>query len=95
MSSETALTEERKVGTTSSRHGSYVWGYTHATMAGNSGLQQRELKRILKAGLSWNCRLQLACMNVELLVTVGQHTTVNTFSGLVHTARQVMEVGNT
>jgi hypothetical protein len=34
-------------------------------------------------------------MNVELLVTVGQHTTVNTFSGLVHTARQVMEVGNT
>ena len=33
-------------------------------------------------------------MNVELLVTVGQHTTVNTFSGLVHTARQVMEVGN-
>ena len=83
------------MGTTSSRHGSYVWGYTHATMAGNNGLPQRELERILKAGLSWNCRLQLACMNVELLVTVGQHTTVNTFSGLVHTARQVMEVGNT
>ena len=95
MSSETAPNGERKVGMTSSRHGSYAWGYTHATMAGNSGLQQRELKRILKAGLSWNCRLQLACMNVELLVTVGQHTTVNTFSGLVHTARQVMEVGNT
>ena len=95
MSSETALTEERKVGTTSSRHGSYVWGYTHATMAGNNGLPQRELERILKAGLSWNCRLQLACMNVELLVTVGQHTTVNTFPGLVHTARHVMEVGNT
>ena len=34
-------------------------------------------------------------MNVELLVTAGQHTAVNTFSGLVHTARQVMEVGNT
>jgi hypothetical protein len=49
----------------------------------------------IKANLSWNCRLQLACMNVELLVTVGQHTTVNTFPGLVHTARQVMEVGNT
>ena len=83
------------MGTTSSPHGPYVWGYTHATMAGNNGLPQRELERILKAGLSWNCRLQLACMNVELLVTVGQHTTVNTFSGLVHTARQVMEVGNT
>ena len=63
-------------------------------MVGNNGLQQRELKRIPKADLSWNCRLQLAYMNVELLVTVGQHTTVNTFSGLVHTARQVMEVGN-
>ena len=44
---------------------------------------------------SWNCRLQLACMNAELLVTAGQHTAVNTFPGLVHTARHVMEVGNT
>ena len=33
-------------------------------------------------------------MNVELLVTAGQHTAVNTFSGLVHTARHVMEAGN-
>ena len=95
MSSETALTEERKVGTTSSRHGSYVWGYTHATMAGNNGLPQRELERIPKAGLSWDCRLQLACMNAELLVNAGQHTALNTFPGLVHTARHVMEVGNT
>ena len=94
MSSETAPTGERKVGTRSSRHGSYVWGYTHATMAGNNGLPQRELERILKAGLSWNCRLQLACMNVESLVTAGQHTAVNTFPGLVHTARHVMEAEN-
>ena len=34
-------------------------------------------------------------MNVELLVTAGQHTAVNTFPGLVHTARHVMEAGNT
>ena len=34
-------------------------------------------------------------MNVELLVTAGQHTAVNTFPGIVHTARQVMEVGDT
>ncbi len=59
-----------------------------------SRLPQRELERIPKTDLSWNCRLKLACMNVELLVTAGQHTAVNTFSGLVHTARQVMEVGN-
>jgi hypothetical protein len=34
-------------------------------------------------------------MKVELLVTVGQHTTVNTFPGLVHTARHTTKVGNT
>ena len=49
----------------------------------------------IKAGLSWDCRLQLACMNVESLVTAGQHTAVNTFPGIVHTARQVMEAGDT
>ena len=63
-------------------------------MAGNNGLPQRELERILKAGLSWNCRLQLACMNAELLVNAGQHTALNTFPGLVHTARHVMEADN-
>ena len=34
-------------------------------------------------------------MKPESLVIVGQHTTVNTFPGLVHTARQTMEVTNT
>ncbi len=48
-----------------------------------------------KAGLSSDCRLQPACMKSELLVTVGQHTTVNTFPGLVHTARHTTKVGNT
>jgi hypothetical protein len=48
-----------------------------------------------KADLSSDCRLKLACMKVELLVTVGQHTTVNTFPGLVHTARHTTKVGNT
>ena len=32
-------------------------------------------------------------MKVELLVTVGQHTTENTFPGLVHTARHTTKVG--
>ena len=49
----------------------------------------------IKAGLSSDCRLQLACMKSELLVTVGQHTAVNTFPGLVHTARHTTKVGNT
>ena len=34
-------------------------------------------------------------MKVELLVTAGQHTAVNAFPGLVHTARHVMEAGST
>ena len=34
-------------------------------------------------------------MNADLLVIAGQHTAVNTFSGLVHTARQVSKVGRT
>ena len=34
-------------------------------------------------------------MKTELLVTAGQHTAVNMFPGLVHTARHVMKVSNT
>jgi hypothetical protein len=49
----------------------------------------------IKIGPSSDCRLQLACMKSDLLVTVGQHTAVNTFPGLVHTARHVTEVANT
>jgi hypothetical protein len=48
-----------------------------------------------KLGLSSDWRLQPASMKPELLVTVGQHTTVNTFPGLVHTARHTTKVGNT
>ncbi len=79
---------------TSSQHGSYAWGYTHATMAGTEGCESASWSQSQKAGLSSDCRLQLACMKPELLVTAGQHTAVNTFPGLVHTARHVMKVGN-
>ena len=34
-------------------------------------------------------------MKLELLVIVDQHATVNTFPGLVHTARQAMETRGT
>ena len=34
-------------------------------------------------------------MKLESLVIADQHAAVNTFSGLVHTARQTMRVGNT
>ena len=48
-----------------------------------------------KPALSSDGRLQLAGLKLELLVTVGQHTTVNTFPGLVHTARHTTKAGNT
>jgi hypothetical protein len=48
-----------------------------------------------KAGLSSDWRLQLASMKLELLVIPDQHAGVNTFPGLVHTARHTTKVGNT
>ncbi len=57
-------------------------------------MQYREMELILKAVPSPDCRLKPACMKSELLVTASQHIAVNTFSGLVHTARHVMRVGN-
>ena len=57
---------------TSSQHGSYVLGYTHATMAGTEGSETARWSGSQKAGLSSDCRLQLACMKPESLVTAGQ-----------------------
>ena len=49
----------------------------------------------IKGVLSSDRRLQPDAVKAELLVTAGQHTAVNTFPGLVHTARHVMKAGNT
>ena len=64
-------------------------------MADNKVQRIREEERITKLGPSSDCRLQLACMKLELLVIADQHAAVNTFPGFVHTARQTMKVGNT
>ena len=48
-----------------------------------------------KQSLSSDCRLQLAYMKQESLVIAGQHTAVNTFPGLVHTARHTTKVIHT
>ncbi len=45
-----------------------------------------------KTVLSSDCRLQLACMKLESLVMADQHAAVNTFPGLVHTARHITKV---
>ena len=48
-----------------------------------------------KRRLSSDCRLQPACTKLESLVIADQHAAVNTFPGLVHTARHTMGVRNT
>jgi hypothetical protein len=49
----------------------------------------------IKARLSSDRSLQLDSVKVELLVIADQHAAVNTFPGLVHTARHTTGVGNT
>ena len=80
---------------TSSHHAPYDLGYTRTTMAFNRGQRHSDVERIPKIRPSSDCRLQPACMKSESLVIAGQHTAVNTFPGLVHTARHTMGVGNT
>ena len=48
-----------------------------------------------KQRLSSDCSLQLDYMKLESLVIADQHAAVNTFPGLVHTARHTMGVGST
>ena len=80
---------------TSNHHALYALGYTRATMASTEGSEPARGSQSQKAGLSSDCRLQLACMKAESLVIAGQHTAVNTFPGLVHTARHTTRAGNT
>ena len=83
------------MGTTSNHHAPYDLGYTRNTMAVNKGMQSREAERTPKSRPSSDRRLQPACVKSESLVIAGQHTAVNTFPGLVHTARHTTKVGNT
>ena len=79
---------------TSSPHGPYVQGYTRATMAGTEGSNTARWSQSQKTGLSSDCSLQLDCMKSESLVIANQQVAVNTFPGLVHTARHAMGVGS-
>ena len=57
---------------TSSQHGPYVLGYTHATMAGTTGCYPARGRESLKAGLSSAWSLQLDSMKSESLVIPDQ-----------------------
>ena len=89
----TAGASRRKVGTTSSHHGPYVQGYTRATMTSTKRGKPAKASESHKARLSSDWSLQLDSMKLESLVIAHQHGAVNTFPGLVHTARHTTKVG--
>ena len=77
---------------TSSPHGPYVQGYTRATMGDTKSGKAARLSKSQKVVLSSDWSLQLDSMKPESLVIADQHAAVNTFPGLVHTARHTMGV---
>src|SRR2546428_12088148 len=85
----------RKGGMTPSPYDLYAQGYTHATMVGTEGCPLARGSQSQKADLSSDCRLQLACMKSESLVSADQQAARNTFPGLVRTARPTTKAGCT
>ena len=79
---------------TSNHHAPYDQGYTRATMADTKRSKAARPSQAQKLRLSSDCSLQLDYMKLESLVIANQNVAVNTFPGLVHTARHTMGVGN-
>ncbi len=77
---------------TSSPHGPYAWGYTRTTMGGTKSCDPARGSQPQKTVLSSDWSLQLDSMKSESLVIAYQHDAVNTFPGLVHTARHTTKV---
>ncbi len=67
-------------------------GYTRTTMPDTKGCQAVTRSQSQKVGLSSDWGLQLALMKLESLVIADQQAAVNTFPGLVHTARHTTKV---
>ncbi len=64
-------------------------------MGGTTGCQTVKFSYPLRTVLSSDWSLQFDSMKLESLVIADQHAAVNTFPGLVHTARQAMKDGST
>ena len=79
---------------TSNHHAPYVLGYTRATMAVTKGSDLVRGSGSQKSSPSSDCSLQPDYTKLESLVIANQNVAVNTFPGLVHTARHTMGVGN-
>ena len=79
---------------TSNHHAPYDLGYTRATMAVTKRGKPVRGSKPQKGCPSSDCSLRLDYTKPESLVIANQNVAVNTFSGLVHTARHTMGVGN-
>ena len=77
---------------TSSHHGPYDRGYTRTTMGRTEGCNAARWSQSHKTFRSPDRSLQLDSVKSESLVIANQHVAVNTFPGLVHTARHTMGV---
>jgi len=64
-------------------------------MGSTEGVETARWNKSQKAVRSPDWSLQLDSMKLESLVIANQHVAVNTFPGLVHTARHTMGVGCT
>ena len=73
-----------------------LWPGPHTCYnGGDSGTPGSDAAPIPKSRLSSDRGLQLGRVKVESLVIADQHAAVNTFPGLVHTARHTRGVGST
>ena len=82
----------RKLMKKSINHDHYILGYTRTTMLRTKGSKLALTSKSHKPWLRSERRLQLDNVKAEALVISGQHTAVNTFPGLVHTARHTMKL---
>ena len=80
---------------TSSPHGLYIQGDTRDTMDDTEGSEPARGSQSQKVILSSDWSLQLDSMKLESLVIADQNAAVNTFPGLVHTARHTMGADST
>ena len=71
-----------------------TWATHVLQWRGTKGSERATWSKSQKTRPSSDCSLQLDYTKLESLVIADQNAAVNTFPGLVHTARHTMGVGN-
>ncbi len=80
---------------TSNHHALYDLGYTRTTMALNKEKQDREVEQNSETTSQFGLQAATRLHEVGIASIADQHAAVNTFPGLVHTARHTMRAGGT